>query len=224
MRTRQIIDLLLLLPAGALLTIVVDSAMKHPHRDNYGAGVSYGHISADLNGNKSYFFLAFEGESKPEWYWAKPENYSYQSLELKWSNEGIWGKGVLDLRSLVLTTDNSSFTLSEAAIADMLRPESSQDDHDSIPTQAEVAEVYSLLTAAGQGTLPPPSHYGYSLRADFGPTQPLGGRLSHFWSGFHAPHALTGWCVIWIVLVVACFIRSQKSRSTEPNHSMQATK
>lgn len=206
-RVLKIAGLILLLPAGAILTMLITSGLKHRYDDS-GAGLFHGFVQARLYGQESFFFVRFEGETKPKWRWARPDNYKYQSLEIEWHSGDTRGKGVLDLSTLVLTTTTNSFALSETSLVNMLQPT----DNQHAPSEPEIRKLYSLLIAAGKGELPCPRHHYHHFE------EPLGGSMAHFsLVGWRIPYSVFAWCVTWVIIVAFQLIKQIRLDKMEQN-------
>lgn len=196
--------LILLLPAGAVLTHIGSSILRHRYDDS-GAGNFHGSIRGYFIVDDSSTYLQYEGQSTPQWHWSSPGNYRYDSLVLVWWGDEE-GEGTLDLTSFTLTTEDRSFSLTEESLRDLLHGDNRWRDP---PPQAEVKAIYDLLVAAGQGTLPPPRHHGHSFE------DPPVGHLTHFSLGSRIPHAVFAWPVVWLAIVLIVFLKRRQQAKSE---------
>ena len=198
-RSTLVILLLLLLPTGGVLTHIGSSLLRHRY-DDRGAGTFYGFVKGHLRSESDYYSIIIEGRSEPRWHWSNPGNYAYQTLTIEWDADGAVGKGELDLATLTMTSDGSTFQFTEQALRDMLLPQNSWQEP---PSHAEIEELYAFVVSAGQGTLPPPRHHGHSFEG------PLYGHLTHFSLGSRIPHAVLAWPVVWLVIVAFVLLKQR---------------
>lgn len=198
-RTLQILGLVLLLPVGGFLALLGHS-MFISRYDNRGTGVFYGHVGGHCYGDH-FILFEFQGESKPAWRWARPENYTYQTLNLVWDSGSKQGQGVLDLSTFELTTKDQSFKLTEDVLAELLQRDTLRSEQ--VP-EDQIKFMFSLLVAAGNGTLPPPRHHGHSFE------EPVDCQLTHFSLGSRIPYIMYVWGIIWISIVTVAIIRATR--------------
>ncbi len=136
----------ILLPIGVLVLLFAKPLYRHPY-DDRGFGRFYGFAGGTFASREGFLFIKFEGRTKPEWRWAPPSNYSYGDVNFEWDAGSTKGSGQLNLPSMTLTTSDGVTSIDRDWFL-------SRNDHENTATT-----YMDLLTAARDGTLPPPRHH-----------------------------------------------------------------
>ena len=202
-RFTQVIGLLLLLPAGAVVVLLVSGVVRHRYDDS-GFGTFYGEVHGRFF--TEGFFIGFRGRTQPRWLWVHPENYTYKSLDIEWAGAETKGSGKLILPSCVLQRSDSSGNIIEYDLRELLI--GSEHDGVSPATRSAVERVYLLSVDAGRGKLPLPRHHSYSY------DEPAGGSLTHFSLGWRFPYSIFVWVVVWVCIVGYYIVR--QATGTKP--------
>lgn len=205
----RVTGLLLLLPVGGVIVFVVSFTLAHRYDDTC-FGSFHSSVHGKFSGIDDFFFVSFEGRTKPRWHWIRPENYCYEFLDVEWIGEGSEGAGRLLLPCLVLEHADSSEVLTEAALVGLLL--NGNDGDVSPTTRSAIKQIYSLFAAAGEGELPPPRHHLYHFE------EPAFGTLVHFSLGYRFPYAICAWGVVWSILFLVCLIRKGRKVKLNGEH------
>jgi hypothetical protein len=157
-------------------------------------GVYYGTVFATLDGpENSFSFLRFRGRTRPRWRWCYPTNFAYRSLNIEWYSSSAKGTGTVSLPSLALESSGSTGVLTRAMLAEWLLG-ATNGTHSAVDALC-VDSIFGYIQAAGSGSLPPPRHHGYSVKA---PVRPY---IQHFLLGYDVGWPVYIWVPIWLFLV-----------------------
>ena len=192
----QIAGVVALLPVG--LYIIGTGLLPY----GYAAyGHFYGSFHADIAGVEDpSIWVTLNGRSRPRWQWSRPSNFSYTSLEIRWTREDdSGGTALADLASSQMSIAGSVTELSEESLRDLLLGPGRVSPS---PEEAELVKYsYSLLLDAKNGRLPAPRHHPYHFK------DPAYTMMTHFSLGNHYPYAVTVWVMICLVLLAAILVR-----------------
>jgi hypothetical protein len=188
--------------------------------NSQGFGVYSSSVFCDLEGDSIYqrdgihqFHIEYEGATGPEWYWESPDSYRYKSLRLEWHNIESAGEGILDLETFQLKTEDESFELTEASLSELLFPASIREHPRAL---AQIAEVFSCILLAKEGTLPPPRHHTYSLAdLDKKPEMELHGTIGHAGGASRLRFIYATWSIIWLGFSSCAVVLSKTRKNME---------
>lgn len=128
--------------------------------------------------DRSYYTVEFESKSKPQWRWAKPDNFSYAVINLSVASLNNYAvsshppQATLSFPSSVLKYEEAVVPFSRESLIEFWNPAPSPQADAAFLEQ--VNTLYELLLSAGNGSLPKPRHHMYHYE------HPFTGTLTHF--------------------------------------------
>lgn len=192
----------MLLPIGTFVASYLGTITRHRYDNSGFLGEFYGFVRGSLSCSEPQFYFCFEGKSKPEWRWCRPNNYRYSKLSLQWESGQKKGTATLDLPSLTVYTENSTEILTKPTLLFWLTGKASAKEK----LHCAIDKLYALLVAADQGTLPSPRHHHYHSSEILGKDdykEPfLCCDLIHYSLGLRISHTVPVWIIMWLILVV----------------------
>ena len=130
-----------------------------------------GSVLIDSENDLNLVYIKFECRTNKKWYWKKPINYSYSSMELDLHKKN---KATIYFPSLICKYNNKEEPLSKKLFGNLLK-DNSEDKTDL--SFLAIDKFYDFIMSVNNGTLPPPRHHPYSLDS------PYMGHFVHFCLG-----------------------------------------
>lgn len=181
-----------LLPVGYISAQMVWYRFHHRY-DSPETGLYHGYVSVLFDSSdEPFYWLHFQAESSPRWYWRQPTNFSYTTLEVKWRDESADRHATVSLPAFTYRLDNTTGAFTRDVLASWLFGAATN----RIADRQHVDTIFGYFEAAAGGSLPHPRHHAYYLE------QPIHVRVQHFLLGYGVGSTVYIWLGVWLLLVV----------------------
>lgn len=169
-------------------------------------GDSHGVIYGDFTSHGDFYWQCkFHGKSPSPWRNWQPSNFTYEELSLEFytyhSEDEEEFKAVLEPETMTLIRSGNRLPLTVETLQELLTGTSDPGPEGVI--QEATSELYSMLQAAGTGTLPRPGHPKRYYKGEYGQWS---GSVSHYRGGRAVPHhvvlIITIWCVLGLIVMI----------------------
>ena len=178
-------------------------------------GNSHGVIYGDFSSHGDFYWQCnFHGESPSPWRNWQPSNYTYEELSLELytyhSEDEEEIHAVLEPETMTLIRSGSRLPLTVETLQELLTGTSDLGPQGVIP-EATI-ELYSMLQAAGAGTLPRPRHHRRFYEGERGQWS---GSVAHYRVGWAVPHHVVLVMAIWCLLGLTVIIVHNPNRAQD---------
>lgn len=129
----------------------------------YTPGIYYGLVAGNAyfesEGGSNFIVIKFESRTEKKWWWKKPLNHSYNSIELNINEKN---KAMIYFPSLLCEYKNKKEPYSINLFKYLLQ-DNSEDKANLSFLDLDIEEFHDFILSVNNGTLPLPRHHPYEI-------------------------------------------------------------
>jgi len=181
---------ILILPIGCWIVSAWEA--EHPNQAPE-TGFYHGKFRAIFSDYNARFSLNIEGRSSAHWYWRRPDNFTYATVEVFCWDRDREMSATVSIPEFIYYSEESTGAFTKDILAQWLYGNSAASNAD----KDVVGVIFAYFEQAAHGALPRPRHHTYYLE------KPVIATLQHFLGGFGVPIFEWIWIGAWMTFTPA---------------------